>query len=166
MYAPAPGDAYREQVVHAGAACPVRAIRVGRIGARETATPTLLAAAGPAGPAIRPGFVWPGRCLTGGYPLATPGCSATGSTPGGCLTSVRPGWFWSASRSASPMGHGRMHRVLIATGTRARPWFNDAEAVSRTPVWLGWLAPRPLEYRFRSIPQLRKKYTQGIRNIP
>jgi hypothetical protein len=51
MYAPAPGDAYREQVLHAGAACPVQAIRVDRIGAREAATPTLLAVAGPVGPA-------------------------------------------------------------------------------------------------------------------
>ena len=60
----------------------------------------------------------------------TPRCrGAATSTPSGGWASPPPGWTWPTSRCGSPTAHEvAFDRLLIATGVRARPWPNAAEA--------------------------------------
>jgi NADPH-dependent 2,4-dienoyl-CoA reductase/sulfur reductase-like enzyme/ferredoxin len=181
---PEPDDSQRERVLRAAAACPVQAIRLGRIGLRDrpgAAQPTLATAV----PAQRtaPGlieaglqaFQRTGRIVIVGASLAGLAAAVVIRRDGftGSLTLIgdekyqpydRPplskqaldGWI-SPDRTGLPgvdqlnaqwllgipatgldLTNKAVHladgstvefdRMLIATGTRARPWHNDTEA--------------------------------------
>jgi NADPH-dependent 2,4-dienoyl-CoA reductase/sulfur reductase-like enzyme/ferredoxin len=191
---PEPGDAQRDRVLRAAAACPVQAIRVDRIDAEDTAAAMMAGSAAAAAPsqpvppprAAEPGapglrdaaieaFRRTGHIVIAGASLAGMAAAATLRREGftGSLTMIedepyrpydRPplskqvldGWVapehtglprrdevdarWLLGVPATGLdpvgkqvrlGDGSSvgyDRLLIATGTRARPWFNPAEA--------------------------------------
>jgi NADPH-dependent 2,4-dienoyl-CoA reductase/sulfur reductase-like enzyme len=189
---PEPGDAQREQVLRAAAACPVQAIRVNRIDAKDAAAtvPGSAAATAPSRPVPPPRVAEPaasslraaleafrrtGRIVIVGASLAGLRAAAVLRREGfaGSLTMIgdephhpydRPplskqvldGWVppdhtglprggelnarWLLGVPATGLdlvggqvrlGDGstvEFDRLLIATGTRARPWPNPAEA--------------------------------------
>jgi NADPH-dependent 2,4-dienoyl-CoA reductase/sulfur reductase-like enzyme/ferredoxin len=190
-YDPEPGDAQRERVLRAAAACPVQAIRVGRIDAKDAAiAPRSAAATAPSRPVPQPRVAEPvasslraafeafrrtGRIVIVGASLAGLAAAAVLRREGfaGSLTMIgdephqpydRPplskqvldGWVppdhtglpgsdgldarWLLGVPATGLdlvgGQVRLgdgstveyDRLLIATGTRARPWPNPAEA--------------------------------------
>ncbi|MET7398990.1 FAD-dependent oxidoreductase [Dactylosporangium sp. NPDC005572] len=183
VYDAAPDDAQRDRVLRAAAACPVQAIMVDGIGAREASAPATLSVTPPvpAGPSGRwrdaavEAFRRDGHIVIVGASLAGLRAGAVLRRDGftGSLTMIgdepyqpydRPalskqvldGWVapdhtelplrseldarWRLGVPAVGLDlAGRQvrlangdavgfDRVLIATGTRARPWFNDTEA--------------------------------------
>jgi NADPH-dependent 2,4-dienoyl-CoA reductase/sulfur reductase-like enzyme len=168
MYDPAPGDAQRERVLRAAAACPVQALYVDRVDAGTAGRDSGVSAAGD-------GFRRGGRVVIVGASLAGLRAAAVLRREGftGSLTLIgdesyepydRPplskqvltGWV-PADRTTLPsrddldaewlrgqpatgldlagkrvfLAGGRevpFDRLLIATGVRARPWPNEAEA--------------------------------------
>jgi NADPH-dependent 2,4-dienoyl-CoA reductase/sulfur reductase-like enzyme/ferredoxin len=192
MYDPEPGDAQRERVLRAAAACPVQALRVDQIAGRDAAAAMVpgSAAAVPPGPVPSPRAAGPaasglhaaleafrqtGRIVIVGASLAGLRAAAVLRREGftGSLTMIgdephepydRPplskqvlgGWVppdhtglprrdeldarWLLGVPATGLnlaarqvrlgdgGTVDYDRLLIATGTRARPWPNPAEA--------------------------------------
>jgi NADPH-dependent 2,4-dienoyl-CoA reductase/sulfur reductase-like enzyme/ferredoxin len=195
MYDPEPGEAQREQILRAAAACPVQAIRLGRIDAGDPAdafaAPASAAATAPAQPVPRQRAAGPaaaglrdaaieafrrtGRIVIVGASLAGLAAAAELRREGftGSLTMIgderhapydRPPLSKQALDGLIAADHTRLprsdevharwllgvratgldlvgkqvrladggtvgyDRLLIATGTRARPWPNEAEA--------------------------------------
>ncbi|WP_345127975.1 FAD-dependent oxidoreductase [Dactylosporangium darangshiense] len=191
MYDAEPDDAQRDRVVRAAAACPVQAILVDRIGAREATAPAAPSAATSPGPVLpaRPfgsalsgrrdaaveAFRRDGRIVIVGASLAGLRAAAVLRRDGftGSLSMIgeepyqpydRPPLSKQVLDGSMPSGHTDLplradldvhwrlgvpatgldlagkevhlangdavgfDRLLIATGTRARAWFDDAEA--------------------------------------
>jgi NADPH-dependent 2,4-dienoyl-CoA reductase/sulfur reductase-like enzyme/ferredoxin len=192
MYDPEPSDAQRERVLRAAAACPVQAIRVNRIDAKDAAAmvPGSAAATAPSRPVPPPRVAEPaasslraaleafrrtGRIVIVGASLAGLRAAAVLRREGftGSLTMIGdephqpydrpplskqvldgwvppdhtglPGsdeldarWLLGVPATGLDLADGQVRlgdgstvdydRLLIATGTRARPWPNPAEA--------------------------------------
>ena len=69
------------------------------------------------------------QVLDGLFQRGTPCCrGASSSTRGGCWASRPRGWTWPASRYAQARATVEYDRLLIARGTRARPWPGQTKA--------------------------------------